>query len=384
MYTTYLNSELIIGSYDKERSSSILDTNAGLNLQNSVIDIKDESYDGTFDIFIIHGYQILKHQGSFSNFNINFKSKVKCKTLIIDLMGEYRSDPTVLKEIDDFIEEHIKCNDIKIVGVYEDTDIVRYKNWKFFKHKCSWSFFINPHNNTFHKWNNIEIPIVICGSKWREKTKTHLFQCLNNTMRPHRIFMVNEILKRSIKSDFILSSREGEYDGEKSPKILIDDVVESEIENIKKDRFGIQTQFSDKCYIDVVTETMYDGQFITEKSVKPFYSLQIPIIFGYKGINKYFEDLGFDMFRDIINHKYDEMDDVKKKSKYIADELHRLSLIEDFHSIYIDSKERLLSNQHLLNYYNFSSNRHKELAKFMFGDSFSSLKFDENYNTLYL
>tara|TARA_B100001939_G_scaffold46602_1_gene36161 strand:+ start:4834 stop:5976 length:1143 start_codon:yes stop_codon:yes gene_type:complete len=380
MYTTYLNNELIIGSYDKERSSSIHQTNAGLGVQNKIIDLKDESYDGDFDIFILHGYQIgeCSSKGQFL-----FDKKIKCKTFVIDLMGEYKKS-IEFREYEDIFSSYIEYENVKVIGIYEDTDTIRYKDWQFFKHKNSWLFFINPQNNTFHKWNNVEIPTVICGSKWREKTKTHLFQCLNNQMRPHRIFMVNEILKRSIKSDFILSSRESEYDGEKSPKILIDDVVESEIEKIKKDRFGIQTQFSDKCYIDVVTETMYDGQFITEKAVKPFYSLQIPIIFGYKGIIKYFEDLGFDMFRDIINHKYDEMDDVKEKAKYIADELHRLSLIEDFHSIYIDSKERLLSNQHLLNYYNFSSNRHKELAKFMFGDSFSSLKCDENYNTLYL
>ena len=384
MYTTYLNNELIIGSYDKERSSSIHQTNAGLGVQNKIIDLKDESYDGTFDIFIIHGYQIFEHTGLNPNFYIDFKSKVKCKTLIIDLMGEHKSNLNELKELDGFIKEHIECDDVKIVGVYEDTDNIRYKNWKFFKHKCSWSFFTNPHNNCFHTWDNVEIPTVICGSKWRPETKTHLFQCLNNTMRPHRIHIVNEILKQNIKSNFILSSREGEYAGIKSPEISVDNIVEAEIKSGLESRFGLQTQFSDKCYIDVETETLYDVQFVTEKAVKPFYNLQIPIIFGHKGIIKYFEDLGFDMFRDIVNHNYDEIDDIKEKAKYIANELHRLSLIEDFHSIYTDSKERLLSNQHLLNYYNFSSNRHKELAKFMFDDSFSSLKCDENFNTLYL
>ena len=90
------------------------------------------------------------------------------------------------------------------------------------------------------------------------------------------------------------------------------------------------------------------------------------------------------MFRDIINHNYDEIDNIEEKAKSISDELYRLSLLEDFHSIYIDSKQRLLSNQHLLNYYNFGSNRHEKLAKFIFGKSFSSIKSDENFNILYL
>ena len=58
MYTTHLRDELIIGSFDKERSSSLHQTNAGINVQNKIIDLKYESYDGDFDIFILHGYQI--------------------------------------------------------------------------------------------------------------------------------------------------------------------------------------------------------------------------------------------------------------------------------------------------------------------------------------
>ena len=87
MYTTYLNNELTIGSYDKERSSSIHQTNAGLGVQNKIIDLKDESHDGDFDIFILHGYQIgeCSSKGQFL-----FHKKIKCKTFVIDLMGEYK------------------------------------------------------------------------------------------------------------------------------------------------------------------------------------------------------------------------------------------------------------------------------------------------------
>ena len=81
MYTTYLNSELIIGSYDKGRSSSILDTNAGLGVENKIIDLMYESYDDTFDIFIIHGYQI----GECLQRSILFDKKLNVK-LVSDLM----------------------------------------------------------------------------------------------------------------------------------------------------------------------------------------------------------------------------------------------------------------------------------------------------------
>jgi len=378
MYTTYLNNELIIGSYDKERSSSIHQTNAGLGVQNKIIDLKDESYDGDFDIFILHGYQIgeCSSKGQFL-----FDKKVKCKTFVIDLMGEHKRS-IEFKEYEDIFSSYIEYENVKVIGIYEDTDTIRYKDWEFFKHKNSWLFFINPQNNTFHNWI-ADTPQVLCGSNWKSN-KTHLFQCLNNQMRPHRIHLVNEIVKKNIQCNFILSSREASLDGIKSPNISVDNIVELEKDSGEESRFGLQTKFSDKTFIDVVTETKSEEQFITEKSVKPFYNLQIPIIFGFSGIIKYFENLGFDMFRDIIDHKYDEVDNIYEKSKMIADELHRLSLIEDFNSIYNNSKQRLIANQSLLNYYNFSSKRHEELAKFIFGNSFLSLKFDENFNTLYL
>lgn len=380
MYTTYLKDEIVIGSYDKDRSSSLSATNAGLNVKCKIIDLREYSFNGTFDIFILHGYQI-------QEFLIDFKSfthHIKCNTFVIDLMGEYQSDIGQLREYQKFIDTFIECNEVKVIGVYEDTDNVRFRDWKFFKHKLAWQFFINPHNNTFHRWT-VNPPKVICGSKWKGGVKQNLFQCLNNTMRPHRVLLVNEILKSDIKSKYILSSREGNYDGVKSPNISVDNIVESETAGTHEEsRFGLQTQFSDKCYIDVETETKYESKFVTEKSVKPFYNLQIPILFGYSGIVKYFKDLGFDMFDDIINHNYDKELDIHIKSKMIADELLRLSKIDDFHSLYINCKERLLANQNLLNYYNFSSKRHDALARFLFGDNFYIMKSDKNFNTLYL
>ena len=48
-------------------------------------------------------------------------------------------------------------------------------------------------------------------------------------MRLHRIHIVNEILKQNIKSNFILSSREDEYAGIKSPEISVDNIVEGKL-----------------------------------------------------------------------------------------------------------------------------------------------------------
>ena len=104
--------------------------------------------------------------------------------------------------------------------------------------------------------------------------------------------------------------------------------------------------------------------FITEKSMKPFFNLQFPLIFGPVGIVEQLRNYGFDMFDDIINHDYDELpfdihptsdkySSVKnaylfEKSKVIFNELKRLCNL-DLHKIYTQHKNRFIKNQELVN-----------------------------------
>ena len=52
----------------------------------------------------------------------------------------------------------------KIVGVFETTDPIELKGWDIFKYDFSSLFFIGPHNDTFHKWNETKYPAVYMGS----------------------------------------------------------------------------------------------------------------------------------------------------------------------------------------------------------------------------
>lgn len=69
--------------------------------------------------------------------------------------------------------------------------------------------------------------------------------------------------------------------------------------------------------VNVVVETFiitnqfhYDGLFITEKSVKPFFYYQMPLFVAQKGIVKQIRKLGYDVFDDYFeNHYYDDIDD---------------------------------------------------------------------------
>jgi hypothetical protein len=64
-----------------------------------------------------------------------------------------------------------------------------------------------------------------------------------------------------------------------------------------------------ECAVNIVTETQYDTApgIITEKTTMALLACQIPIVVGYAGIVQDCEELGFDMFRDLVDTSYDSL-----------------------------------------------------------------------------
>jgi hypothetical protein len=63
------------------------------------------------------------------------------------------------------------------------------------------------------------------------------------------------------------------------------------------------------CAVNIVTETQYDTApgIITEKTTMALLARQIPIVIGYAGIVRDCEELGFDMFQDLVDTSYDSL-----------------------------------------------------------------------------
>jgi len=82
-------------------------------------------------------------------------------------------------------------------------------------------------------------------------------------------------------------------------------------------------------YINIVTESQFidlgNVIHITEKSFKPFFYYQFPIILAtHHHIKSLKEKYNFDFFDDVINHSYDNEPDQKKRFKMITEELKKL------------------------------------------------------------
>ena len=164
----------------------------------------------------------------------------------------------------------------------------------------------------------------------------------------------------------------------------------------ENNRFKMQNQFVNKAYVNIIAETIPTKvNFVTEKSIKPFLNLEFPIIFGHTKIIEYFRSFGFDMFDDIIDQTYDEVEindlssanmqysPLHKKSNLIAKEIEKLSKL-DMHEIYLKCKDRLIANQkrvHELVIEN--NNRTDELIRWVFEDN-ATYKKNIKTKTIYI
>lgn len=104
-------------------------------------------------------------------------------------------------------------------------------------------------------------------------------------------------------------------------------------------------------YINITTESNFSDEeiHITEKSFKPFFFYQIPIIIASRyHINKMKENFGFDFFEDLIDTSYDMELDNKKRFFMIMEIINNLSKKKDYiKSFYIQNKERFVRNKEL-------------------------------------
>lgn len=382
---------------------------SGLNIINSDTNFiypnykKDSITKKNYDYIIIHGFLLNQLHDKYPNIK---ELNLSCDTLVIDLLGEGGG---IVDMVEHFDYQFITYNRIKLLAPIDDYLglVEKYKFIDFFNYEFAGPRnFCSKYNHMIHHDYFIKKPNynpfkVLMGLNWSDRPREKLYTCLNNQNREHRSILINELLQSDIIDDGYISNINGRGDVDldffektyvtkkvNDKKLIIDN------DNLLSNRFSVHP-WGKTSYIDVVGETSHNlMRFMTEKSVKPFYNLQLPIILGYSGIIQSLRDLGFDLFDDIVDHTYDTVtDDVsiyddghkihliynsiaEKKSKLIVDELKRLSKL-DFHKIYLDLKERLIHNQNLLYELTIEDNDLVEdYGKWIFGDNITFNKND--------
>ena len=195
----------------------------------------------------------------------------------------------------ELIEQHFGANANRVIVVHWNINLK--------------SIYTGPLHLVYFPTHSYELLLLIrdLSDEWKpnyknNSTRAKRFQCLNGVPRSHRQLVVNWLDKNNIQG--IVSF------GTERP------LVDYEYTNFvigfsNQGNWMVLQPIYTQCDVNIVTETMYYEcpGIISEKTLMAILAMQIPIIIGYKGIVKHLEDLGFDVFRDIVNTEYDDFSD---------------------------------------------------------------------------
>ncbi len=144
---------------------------------------------------------------------------------------------------------------------------------------------------------------------------------------------------------------------EQEHKSLLEDlpIVLDYIPNLSNvDQYAFTLPYTSNSYIEIIGCTSlsnYDGQIYTsEKIFKPFMSYNIPLFIGQKGLLKTLKKLGFDLFDDVIDTSYDDIECNLERTIKATENIVRLGKlsIEEIHELYNQSREKLEHNNYIM------------------------------------
>jgi len=187
-------------------------------------------------------------------------------------------------------------------------------------------------------------------------TRHHKISCLNYRSRPHRIENFIKARKTPWFDQMLFSFHKFCANEEKQPPTgssFADENILTEFLEIHPtlpvradgDNFTFHPAYTNT-YINFVTETSVNPNelFISEKSFKPLLAGQFGIWLGTPGLVSYLRSIGFDVFDDYIDHKYDNEPDWHVRLDMIHRQIEQL-LDLDFEKIFIATSSRRLYNQ---------------------------------------
>jgi len=152
--------------------------------------------------------------------------------------------------------------------------------------------------------------------------KTIPIMCLNNQTRPHRTYLRQCLSPVVHKMIYTMDSQGLPNEQHLAPASL--------------NQVDIAASVYGECAVNLVTETVVDHAYVSEKTCKPFMARQIPIIVGGAGISRFLHNIGLDMFEDLVPWR--SWDDeprvehrIQKIANFVIDWVNRGTILQDYH-----------------------------------------------------
>jgi hypothetical protein len=175
--------------------------------------------------------------------------------------------------------------------------------------------------------------------------KTKGAMCLNNHTRDHRTQLYN--LLEPVRDRMVYTVNNQGLPGEPPNQHRVDVSVSHPVYS--------------ECCVNIVTETVVHLPWLSEKTCKPFVARQIPIIVGAAGVNRFLEDVGLDMFSDIVPWKsWDSESDntlrVEKIAEFVKQWIQQDSMLSTYRRV-LDRVEKNKKHFHSEKFRNIIMNQ---------------------------
>jgi hypothetical protein len=245
--------------------------------------------------------------------------------------------------------------------------------------------------------NKINDMITSTNSQFKKNKLGKFFMTFNKEDKTHRyglLILLKKYNLLEVTNWSFLPTNKGQINSDRLKKIMNNDLIvslEGEIEYFK----NLESKFSDyeigqhynynnvikltmsenslnyeNSYVNLTTESVFDERediiHITEKSFKPFYYYQFPLIMASENhIKKMKELYNLDFFEDIIDYSYDNIVDDEQRLKSYFNEILRINnnkkLFVDFYNNNQDrfeqNKQKIIKIKNLLfNDYEYFTN----------------------------
>lgn len=228
-----------------------------------------------------------------------------------------------------------------------------------------------------------------CLNEFVDKFRHKHFMTLNGNPREHRLILVDKLIKDNIFDKGYVSCNPGRILLSQNEYRKQQIVSEDDFKDILKQKHiyyldngdlrnnnyvstykGLPTQYwKDSCF-SVVCETNFITSdktkpilHTTEKTFKIFDNFHMGIWFATPGLVTYLRDNGFDVFDDIINHTYDEIEDDGQRFSAAYLEVYKLCQYGKgtMNEMYHECADRLVANKERLQ--TFTDEKNKEYKR---------------------
>jgi len=330
----------------------------------------------------LHGFnyeKIFKDINFQHFFNQNLKNiLLKCKNFYVGFVTEHESDnENGFLELNNFIIKN-NLNPKQFYFINNNSLIGDIKK----EHNSD----VNVYKINFLPFSSTRVLEKAGECSLITEKKGKFFMCFNKSPKPHRYALLcllkkNNILEntnwslvpswncnfeesylRSTFSKNELKMIKSEIDYFSKIDIKRSDFEEDKgwftrFNNINKDSLPNWQQVPEhmetylSSYVNIITESMFKDEnnniHVSEKSFRPFYYYQIPLILSTHGhIKTLKEKYGFDFYDDIINHSYDDEPDQKTRLIKLIAEIARLNNNkEKIVEFFKNNKDRFESNK---------------------------------------